>query len=841
MKGTAAWSPHDEKWPAFNCFHTHCSGRKTLDFLEQIEKDHPGIVDKHCAEKWTYEKGSADRHGRVKVNLPQAGEQEKGEFVADVAKALADKEFWFTSNKRVTRIDKTIEIWTNAEGVEVEGRERLTIFPVSPPEAESTLGTHICTGTTNWKEEEGRKIKQFVRHSMDNTTAKMLLAAPGLIDSLPRIDRVLDVTVPIAGGGGVWATPKRGYNPDLRLLLDADFKLREMPLDEALAMLNDIVRDFPFADDGFTEALTHLENAAEDSPLYLDIETTGLDPRKSTIRLLTLSSGDGQTFIIDLDKVYFPDRLRAILESRTIVGQNLLFDSAFLKHHFKVNITKTWDTMIAGRLLSAGVMEETEGKDKDGNPSTILRPLGNDLSSLLKRYCGIELGEDLSKSDWSQPELTDAQLKYAAEDVTFLPQLKKALEEAIEKEGMTGALELDNDCHPAMRDLNLTGMHVDRAKLEGMYHIAKRTLEDARVEVIQLLGNGDSKWNPDSNSDLREGLARKGISVTATNKEALSPFDRSKEVLALRRYRRAKSADVEKMKSLLDAIDDDSRVRTTYNPVGAITGRMSASDPNIQQTPQTDKSNIRYAFTAPPGKKLIKCDWNAMELRAAASYVNEESLLALFAAGRDAHRHTAASIYNKQEDEVTKPERSIAKTANFNLVYGGSASNLMAIINEDGEVITLEEAEHIRRTFFRLYPVFRDWHSQTWDEAKGGHIKEERTALGHRRKFHPSLETWKVVFAALNFPIQSACAEVLKFVVQDLHKQLPAGAQIVALLHDEIVLEADEADAPAVMELTLKTMEEIGSVVFTRVHTWRSSGDCPQQAVKIRPANQKWR
>jgi len=78
-----------------------------------------------------------------------------------------------------------------------------------------------------------------------------------------------------------------------------------------------------------------------------------------------------------------------------------------------------------------------------------------------------------------------------------------------------------------------------------------------------------------------------------------------------------------------------------------------------------------------------------MELRAAASYVNEESLLALFAAGRDAHRHTAAGIYNKQEDEVTKPERSIAKTANFNLVYGGSASKLMTIINEDEEVITM--------------------------------------------------------------------------------------------------------------------------------------------------------
>jgi hypothetical protein len=83
-----------------------------------------------------------------------------------------------------------------------------------------------------------------------------------------------------------------------------------------------------------------------------------------------------------------------------------------------------------------------------------------------------------------------------------------------------------------------------------------------------------------------------------------------------------------------------------------------------------------------------------------------------------------ALIYNKAEEEISKPERGIAKTANFNLVYGGSAKNLLSIINEDGEVITLEEAEHIRRTFFRLYPVFKAWHCQTWDEAKGGEMAE---------------------------------------------------------------------------------------------------------------------
>lgn len=120
-KGTAVWSPKDEKWPAFNCLHTRCGGRKTLDFLEQIERDHSGIVDKHCSETWTYSgNGSADAKGRIQVVLPQVGEQEKDDFVCEIGNALREKEFWFTANKNVVRIDTSKEIWVNDQGVEVE-------------------------------------------------------------------------------------------------------------------------------------------------------------------------------------------------------------------------------------------------------------------------------------------------------------------------------------------------------------------------------------------------------------------------------------------------------------------------------------------------------------------------------------------------------------------------------------------------------------------------------------------------------------------------------------------------------------------------------------------------
>ena len=184
------------------------------------------------------------------VILPQKGQQLKGEFVADVANVLKDEEFWFTSaSKTIVRIDRSVETWVNDEGVEVEGRERLRLFAVGASEAESTLEEKVDTGVIAWEEVDGKKIKVFQKHSLDNWTARMLLKAPRLIENLPRIDRVLDVTIPISIGKDTWLLPKPGYNRDLKLLLDTDIQLQEMPLQEAKILLAEIVADFPFADD----------------------------------------------------------------------------------------------------------------------------------------------------------------------------------------------------------------------------------------------------------------------------------------------------------------------------------------------------------------------------------------------------------------------------------------------------------------------------------------------------------------------------------------------------------------------------------------------------------------
>jgi hypothetical protein len=122
-------------------------------------------------------------------------------------------------------------------------------MPVTDSEAESTLEEKVNTGVVSWEEVDGKKVRVFHKQSIDNQTARMLLKAPRLIDALPKIDRVLDVTIPIPSGAKQWRLPAPGYNRDLKLLLDTDIQLQEMPLANAKILLAEIVADFPFDDE----------------------------------------------------------------------------------------------------------------------------------------------------------------------------------------------------------------------------------------------------------------------------------------------------------------------------------------------------------------------------------------------------------------------------------------------------------------------------------------------------------------------------------------------------------------------------------------------------------------
>src|SRR6516164_3970731 len=245
---TAAVFVGNGRWPGFNCFHAHCSGRRLIDLLDKAEEVKPGLVDSCCTGTWKYEHGAKDAHGRPQVLLPAPGYQLNRTFVQEVADAVKGNLAWFSFQHEAVRIGNRQQTRINDQGQRVTVEERC-LRPLTSTEAESLLDAQVATGTiTKVELSDGKEVEAFVPDSISPASARMLITSPLLIAALPQIDRLLHVPVPI-NTGSQWVLPQRDYNADTRVFLDQDLKLREMPLQDAKDLLEDISKDFCFADD----------------------------------------------------------------------------------------------------------------------------------------------------------------------------------------------------------------------------------------------------------------------------------------------------------------------------------------------------------------------------------------------------------------------------------------------------------------------------------------------------------------------------------------------------------------------------------------------------------------
>jgi DNA polymerase-1 len=327
--------------------------------------------------------------------------------------------------------------------------------------------------------------------------------------------------------------------------------------------------------------------------------------------------------------------------------------------------------------------------------------------------------------------------------------------------------------------------------------------------------------NVNSNPQLLNAFAAIDLPLSSTSKAetSQSPDQDHPAIVALREYRTAKSAYTEKIKSLLDVIRPDGRIHAEYVPLGTDTGRFSCKDPNVQQIPGLRKAPIRKAFRAPEGRKLIKLDYNQMELRACASYTGETTLLKAYRDRADVHRLTASTIFGVPLEEVTSAQRSLGKTINFGFLYGmgakGFAEGLKAKENID---VLISDAEFYRRKFFENYPGLKQWHSGCWDEVRRvPGPKEVRTPLGRRRWLADDGSNFNNFTSLTNVPIQGGCADATKLAMIVLADRFPQGTGFVAMLHDELVIETDAAIADEMLALAKQVMEESAGRVFDKV------------------------
>jgi DNA polymerase-1 len=321
-------------------------------------------------------------------------------------------------------------------------------------------------------------------------------------------------------------------------------------------------------------------------------------------------------------------------------------------------------------------------------------------------------------------------------------------------------------------------------------------------------------------------LPTEGLRKTSTGRystaadvlESLRERDTTGVIEALLQYR-----ELEKLKSTyLDALPQlvnprTGRIHTSYNQTGAVTGRISSSNPNLQNIPiRTEQGRrVRYAFIAAPGHVLLGADYSQIELRVLAHVSGDETLRQAFMEDQDIHASTAAAVYGVPIDKVTRFQRGFAKAVNFGLLYGMGAYRLA---RDSG--LTLAEAENFITAYFQRFPKVREYLDRTKGQAvQKGYVE---TLLKRRRDF-PIFQNaqrdrdqrgailWRAAEReAVNMPIQGTAADIMKIAMILLHKALREqglAGKMILQVHDELVLEAPEHEADRTAALVKETME----------------------------------
>ena len=536
------------------------------------------------------------------------------------------------------------------------------------------------------------------------------------------------------------------------------------------------------------------------SVIAIDTETTGLDPHKNRIRLIQIAVEGMPVFVIDCLN-FLPEGiplLRKIISSRAVkVFQNAKFDLKFFLALQILPPAIIFDTMLAAQLLHSS-----------GGPQRV------SLEELVRYYLGEHLSKDEQNSDWGGV-LSSDQLEYAARDAEVLLRLRKKMLIEIKKNSLVEVARQEFSCARAIAEVEYNGIHINLSRwndLRKKIEVEQQTFLEKLYEYaghpkVQI-GFFDDKVlsgiNMDSNKQILNILNDNGIPVDNTSKHALVAYSQNPLVQAITEYRRTEKL----LSTFLYPIPQQihpvtGRLHPKYSQIGAWSGRMSCGGPNIQQIPR-DKE-FRACFSAHEGNKLVIADYSQIELRVAAEISRDERMIKAYRNGEDLHRLTASLISGKRIEDITKDERQSAKAMNFGLVFAMGVKGLQSYAKETyGVDMTLEQAEQFRNRFFQAYKGLDVWHKK----LKNNPPIQSRTVAGRKHVYGENAG----LSGLCNTPVQGSAADIIKNALGMLVDKLDySSTKIVAIVHDEILLETEQDQAPEVARILKETMEKAGS------------------------------
>ncbi|MCG3210796.1 MAG: DNA polymerase I [Anaerolineae bacterium] len=488
---------------------------------------------------------------------------------------------------------------------------------------------------------------------------------------------------------------------------------------------------------------------------------------------------------------------------------NAKFDMTVLQRHGLPVAAPIFDTMVAAWL---------------GNNAPGAR---YGLKDLAREQLGIQMTEISELIGSGKNQITMAQVSieqatpYAAADVDMTLRLAEFVQQPLranaELQHIFDTLEMP--LISVLKDMELAGIKLDTAALRQMGRDLASRLSELEQNIYRVAGE---EFNVNSTQQLSDilfkklGLPTGGLKKTksghySTAAGVLESFSGQHEIIDLmleqRTLSKLKSTYVDALPALINP--RTGRVHTNYNQVGISTGRLSSSEPNLQNIPiRTEQGReIRRAFVAEPGCQLISADYSQVELRILAHIARDPGLLHAFANDEDIHAATAAAVLGKPINEIDKYQRRIAKTVNFGLIYGQTAFGLA-----QGTGMSRDEASEFIKTYFERYPGVKNYIDTTQKlAAEQGYVS---TLLGRRRDFSQlaglsGAQRARAEREAINMPIQGTAADIMKQAMINLHAELiRRGMQTKILLqvHDELVLEAPDSEVDAAVQLTRQVM-----------------------------------
>ena len=563
---------------------------------------------------------------------------------------------------------------------------------------------------------------------------------------------------------------------------------------------------------------TFFQRLSTEKRFAIDTETTSLDYRVAEMVGFSVAFDANDAYYIPLAHDYegAPEQLnreaiiaqiKPILEDPTVekIGHHLKYDAHIFENHGIHLQGWYFDTMLASYVLNAAATRH--GMDD------VARVYLSHLTTTFEQVAG----KGVKQKTFNQIELETA-AHYAAEDAHVTYRLYEVLDRKLKELPELSEI-LHNIEVPVANVLTImeeNGIALDLSFLDQLSVEFAETIQNLENQIIEIAGESFNVSSPKQVGEvLFEKMSLKGGKKTATGQYSTSEAVLEKIdhpitalIIEYRGLTKLKSTYTEAL--VKQANNDTHRVHTSYHQALTATGRLSSTDPNLQNIPVREEigRQIRKAFIAPKGRILLAADYSQIELRLMAHFSQDEALVDAFNHGQDVHRRTASEVLGVALEDVSSDQRRQAKAVNFGLLYGMSEFGLIRQLG-----FTRQESQDYIKQYFHRYPGIFEYMQRTRQVALEQGFVETITG---RRLYTPDIDARNMMVrkgaerAAINAPLQGSAAEIIKMAMIEVNKILPKDqAKLLLQVHDELVFEVDEAVADQLAEQIKSVMEKV--------------------------------